>query len=116
MLIKAPSDTSVRVALTTGRVFILAPNQERELTGDALQVALERGCQPVAPQQEEVPPAPPEESREARVEAAIRELMARGDETAFTSSGTPRVREVAVILGDEVTKGEIDEVFAAMSD
>lgn len=114
MLIKAPSDTSVRVALTTGRVFILAPNQERELTGDALQIALEGGCRPVAPQKE-APPTPVE-TREARIEAAIRELMARGDEGAFTSTGTPRVREVAVIVGEELTKGEIDEVFAAMED
>jgi hypothetical protein len=118
MLIKAPN-AQVRLATTSGHVLWLGPNEERELAGDLLQLAYENGCTRVesAPVAEAPAPAPfpsPDE-RVEQVEAAIRELMERGDSTAFTSAGMPRVREVAVILGDETTKAEIETVFAAMS-
>ena len=96
----------------------LEPNEERELQGDLLQLAYEAGCAPAAVAEPEVAvrsPFPSPDERAELVEAAIRELMERGDPTAFTSAGMPRVREVAVILGDEATKAEIETVFAAMS-
>ena len=124
MRVKAPNKRT-RLATTSGAVRWLEANEERELDGDLLQLAYKVGCLPVTEEVEEqeqeqgtvlefgIEAARAE--RLARVQTAIRELMERGDESAFTSNGQPRVREVAVILGDEITKGEIEAAFAAMS-
>ena len=122
MRVKAPNKPT-RLATTSGAVLWLAANEEREMGGDLLKLAYEAGCLPVIEEEQEQEQGAVLEfgieaarsERLARVQAAIRELMERGDETAFTSTGQPRVREVAVILGDEVTRSEVEDAFAAMS-
>lgn len=119
MLIKAPN-TKVRLATTGGHVLWLGPDEERELEGDLLQLAYEKGCtRQGAPSAQVLPVADDDaeaDERKELLESAIRELMERGDPSAFTGSGMPRVREVAVIFGDEVTKAEVDAVFLGMED
>ncbi len=129
MLVQAPN-RRVRLASTWGAIRWMEPNEERDFEGPWLKLAVEAGCKKVvAPPKEEAPSkntageaiVTPDlnlesvlEERKARIQAAIRELVERGDESAFTSTGQPRVREVAVIIGGEVTKRDIEDAFASM--
>lgn len=94
-----------------------------DLQGEFLRLAYNAGCVAVgasAPAEEVDPDPEPEAevpgpSRMEQIQAAIRELIDRNDGSGFTSTGSPYVREVAVILGDEVKRSEVEEAFAAMS-
>lgn len=56
----------------------------------------------------------PTERRHQQITAAIRELIARNDPETLTTSGMPRVRDVAVVLGYSVTRFEVERVFQSM--
>jgi hypothetical protein len=139
MMIQAPN-RQVRIASTTGHTVILEPGEKRELAQHLAVLALQKGCYLAAPEGSPEPvsaPAPsePEEApldfgsafaevdpdddspdaRAAGIEAAIKELIARNDPTAFTGEGQPRVRDVAVILGYAVSRSEVEEVFSTMN-
>jgi hypothetical protein len=118
MRLIAPSDRPTRLATTGGGVRILTPGQEYDLEGEFLRMALAAGAVPAtgesAPAPEPPKAAASDLDRAELIRQTIDELIDRGDDSAFTSNGQPRVREVAVILGDEVTKDEVEAVFATM--
>lgn len=114
------TEQDLRLATTFGSVMQLAAGEERNLEGEFLRLALSLGATSVEqrskPQPIPTPAVEPTSSREDLVRVAIEELITRNDPRAFTSLGVPRVSEVAVILGDEVTKAEVDAVFRKMTD
>lgn len=143
MMIQAPN-RQVRIASTSGQTVVLEPGEKRELADYLAVLALQMGCyllplsgapvvEPAPSEPAQVPlefgqdfgsafaetdPDPDEDSvdtRRAGIEAAIKELVARNDVTAFTGEGQPRVRDVAVILGYAVSRSEVEEVFQTMN-
>ena len=115
MLIQAPTQ-GARLATAYGHVMLLHPNEQRELEGAMLQLAISQGCALITgnPAMTDVKIEQSDEERQELIRAAIDELIDRGREEDFTSAGMPRVREVAVIIGDEVTKDEVETVFNSM--
>jgi hypothetical protein len=137
MLIQAP-DRPVYIGSTAGHTLSLEAGERVELPEYMAMIALQAGCYLVPPSgvvapAPVVPEAPLEfgqdfgaafaevdpdenspDARRAGIEAAIRELIARNDPTAFTGEGQPRVRDVAVILGYAVSRSEVEEVFSQM--
>lgn len=111
------------LASTAGVAVTIQPGETLELHGELLRIALDRGCVPTsetsaAPSTEAEPEPEPEATTEVvsteQIQAAIQTLIDRGDQSAFTSQGKPRVRDVVVVLGTEVTREQVEVAFEAM--
>lgn len=87
-----------------------------DLQGEMLRMALQAGCTPTSETSAKLEPVPTpgEEISVERIQAAIQTLIDRGDQSAFTSQGKPRVRDVVVVLGAEVTREEVERAFETM--
>lgn len=116
----------IRIATTSG-VIRMAPGTERDLEGEYLQEALKKGAFPVQASKkpaayagakflidEPVEMTEDEKAardqtipRDERIIAAVRTLLERNDASVLTTQGLPRVRDVASLIGDEVTRDEI---------
>lgn len=119
MRVRAP-DQPIRIA-TTATVFWVRPGHPRDLDGDLLRAAYDAGCVRDEDSVSSKPAVVVDESpitaeRFLLVRTAIEELIARNDPEAFTMFGVPKVREVASVLGDQVTRKEVEDVFAMMSE
>jgi hypothetical protein len=111
MLVTAP-ETGARLATTYGHVLLLEPNEERDLEGPLLQLALAAGCTtPTTGKRAKVPPV---ENREDRIRDAINQVIAQNDPSLMTASGLPRTKDVAVAAGFDVMRDEVEAVFRAM--
>jgi len=117
----------IRLATTAG-VIRMAPGTTRDLQGEYLRLALEKGATPTNEVNETVPyagakymledevemtederfAADPTVPRADRVIAAVRTLIERNDPSVLTRAGIPRVRDVASLVGDEVSRDEIE--------
>jgi hypothetical protein len=117
----------IRLASTSG-VIRMAPGTQRDLQGEYLAEALKKGAYPVQETaqntayvgakftltdepdmtEDEQAARDPAIPRDDRIMAAVRSIMERNDASALTGQGTPRVRDVAALIGDEVTREEID--------
>lgn len=124
----------IRIATTSG-VIRMAPGTERDLEGDYLQEALKRGAKPVKASQksrkfagarfeldqnvqvseDEMTARDDSISWDERVKAAVKTLLERNDSSVLTSQGLPRVRDVASVLGEEVTREEIQAAVDGVS-
>ena len=107
-------DVTVRTRAGHGAAF--KANVARALPEFLWDEALACGCVPVQaaePQAAEPQAAEPQAQgdRAAQIEAAVGQLIAKGDEADFTQSGRPRVTAVEREAGFDVTSDEVSAAF-----
>lgn len=105
------------IADTTGLAVRLEALTPIELHPDLHDIARAKGIYPegeVHPVQEEETPDQ-ELSLLDKTVAAVRQLMAEGDQKAFTTNGEPKLTELRKIAGADVTDALRDEAWAIVS-
>lgn len=124
------TEKSIRLA-TTGGVIRMGAGTQRNLEGEYLRLALEKGAVAVEGGESEpksgaklrfdVSDVELSEDerfagnqsypRKERIVAAVRALIERNDPGVLTGGGAPRVRDVSTMIGDEVTRDEVTEAL-----
>ena len=124
------TEKGIRLATTSG-VIRMGAGTQRNLEGEYLRQALEKGAVPVGEGESK-----PESGaklrfdvsdvelsederfasnlsypRKERIVAAVRALIERNDPAVLTGGGIPRVRDVSTMIGDDVTRDEVDEAL-----
>jgi hypothetical protein len=108
------SDKDISVSCTAGVAISFKAGVARPVP-DVLRVAaITAGAIPVADGEQPAPePAMPADARAPLIQNAIKELIARNDESKFKTNGAPRVDAVREITNlDDITAEEIDVAFA----
>lgn len=74
------------------------------------------GCVPVDELSSIESGVPEDTSMDERIKAAIEELVAANNEAAFNTDGSPKVKAVRDIVGEQVSADQVRAVFDGMQD
>ena len=102
-------DVTVRTRAGHGAAF--KANVARALPEFLWDEALACGCVPVQAAEPQAAEPQAQGDRAAQIEAAVGQLIAKGDEADFTQSGRPRVTAVEREAGFDVTSDEVSAAF-----
>ncbi len=110
-----PTPKPMLLSSTAGVSKTLQPDTPTEVDGLLLQLALRQGCRPVDSSGRSAPATVvASDVTDEQIREAIHELIERNDPMTFTSLGKPRVRDVAVVVGAEVSRDQVERVFESM--
>jgi hypothetical protein len=104
MKVAAP-ETGAHLASTAGAVFVLKPNEVRDIPMSMAQAAYAAGCRPVSED------APPVSDDKAKVREVIAQMVAKASPDDFTSAGRPKIALVRELSGVDVSVAESNAVF-----
>lgn len=104
------------LASPTGAVFILKPNEVRDIPEYLKRIAFDKGCRPAPadlPQAEPAPAEPPPAAEDDRavVRRVISEMVDAADPELFTTAGRPKIAIVRERAGMDVSVAMSNELF-----